>query len=65
MKSMPQVLTTTEGLARLLDPLAEYFSPAVARKVGELQADPAVQTRIDKLATGANQGRLREAELAE
>lgn len=62
---MSQTLTTSEGLARLLDPLAACFSPEVARKVAELQADPAVQARIDELAAGANEGRLSESELAE
>jgi hypothetical protein len=37
----------------------------VARKVAELQADPAVQARIDELAAKANEGQLTDAEDAE
>jgi len=62
---MSSILNTTDGLSRLLDPLAECFSPDVARKVAELQADPAVQARIDELAAKANEGQLTAAEDAE
>ncbi|MGD9858357.1 MAG: hypothetical protein AB7U20_25735 [Planctomycetaceae bacterium] len=62
---MSQILDTTDGLSRLLDPLADCFSPEVARKVAELQADVAVQARIDELAARANEGQLTAAEDAE
>ncbi len=62
---MSQILDTNDGLSRLLDPLAECFSPDVARKVAELQADPDVQARIDVLAAKANEGQLTPVEEAE
>ena len=57
--------TTTEGLSKLLDPVAECFTPDVAKHVAELQADAGVQARIDELAEGANDGLLSEDETAE
>lgn len=58
-------LETTEGLARLLDPLAACFSSEVAKKVASLEADKDVQARIDELAEKANEGALTEKEDAE
>ena len=58
-------LETNEGLARLLDPLAECFSPEVAKKVAALEADNQVQARIDELAEKANEGTLTDKEDAE
>ncbi len=62
---MSQVLDTNVGLSRLLGPLAECFSPDVARKVAEWQADADVQARIDVWATKANKGQLIPAGGAE
>lgn len=55
-------IDTPEGLARLLDPVAECFSPEVAKKVAALQADDAVQSRVDELAAKANEGTLTAEE---
>ncbi len=53
------------GLAKLLDPVAECFTPEVAKRVAELSADPDVQVRIDDLATKCNQGTITPEETAE
>jgi hypothetical protein len=54
--------TATIHLDRLLEPLAGCLSPEVAAKVADLQADAAVQTRIDYLADRANEGLLTDEE---
>jgi hypothetical protein len=59
------ILETTEGLARLLDPLAGCFSSEVAKKVAALEADVDVQARIDELAEKSNEGTLTDNEDAE
>ena len=56
---------TTEGLSKLLDPVTDCFTPDVAKRVAELQADADVQARIDDLADRANEGLLSEDEAAE
>jgi hypothetical protein len=58
-------LTETTALDRMLDPVAEILTPDVARRIAELRADPELQTRLDELATMANQGRLTEADRRE
>ena len=58
-------LETSEGLARLLNPLAECFSSEVAKKVAALEADDDVQARIDELAEKSNEGTLTDKEDAE
>jgi hypothetical protein len=45
-----------EYLDRLLAPLADCFTPDVARRVAALHADPALQARIDELADKCNEG---------
>jgi hypothetical protein len=62
---MPTQLDVDENLSRILDPIAECFTPEVARKVAEIKADPSVQQRIDELAEKANEGQLTESETAE
>ena len=41
----------TAGLAKILDSVAQCFTPEVAKRVAELRADPAVQARIEELRT--------------
>ena len=53
------------GLARILDPIAECFTPEVASRVAQLQADPNVQSRINELASKCNEGQLSADETAE
>ncbi len=54
-----------DGLARILDPVAECFTPEVASRVAQLQADSSVQARIDELAEKCNEGTLTHEEEAE
>jgi hypothetical protein len=53
------------GLAKILDPVVECFTPEVAKRVAELHADPAVQARIDELAEKCNEGTMTREEMAE
>jgi hypothetical protein len=55
----------TAGLARILDPVAQCFTPEVAKRVAELRADPAVQARIEELAEKCNEGTITPEEMAE
>lgn len=50
---------------RLLDPVAACLTPEVARRISELRADPALQSRLDELAARANAGVLDAAETQE
>jgi hypothetical protein len=52
-------------LDRILDPLAECFTPDVARRVVALTLDSGIQARLDVLAERANEGQLTEAERQE
>jgi hypothetical protein len=52
-------------LDRIFDPLAECFTPEVARRVLEISIDPAEQDRINGLADKANEGLLTDAERAD
>jgi hypothetical protein len=54
-----------KSLGSLLEPVARCFTPEVARRLVELQADPAVQSRVAELATKANEGTLSTQEQAE
>jgi hypothetical protein len=54
-----------QSLGALLDPVAECFTPEVARRLVGLRADPAMQARVDELAAKANEGRLTAEEHAE
>ena len=47
-------------LDEVLEPVARCFTPAVARQILGLRADPALQTRLDALAAKANEGELTE-----
>jgi hypothetical protein len=55
----------TAGLAKILDPVAQCFTPEVAKRVAELRADPAVQARIEELADKCNEGTITSEEMAE
>ena len=52
-------------LDRMLDPVARCFTPEVARRLVDLQPDPATQARITQLAAKANEGELSPEERAE
>ncbi len=55
----------TAGLAKILDPVAQCFTPEVAKRVAELRADPAVQARIEELAEKCYEETIIPEELAE
>lgn len=52
-------------LDRVLEPMTEILTPAVAQGIADMQADPKVQERLDELASKANDGGLTEAEQRE
>ena len=52
----------TAVLDRVLDPVARLLTPAVARGIVELRADPVLQSRLDELAEKASAGALTESE---
>ena len=56
---------TTAGLAKILDPVAECFTPEVANRVAELRVNPAVQARVEELAAKCNEGTITPEEMAE
>lgn len=55
----------TAVLDRVLDPVAELLTPAVAFGIAKMQADPQLQARLDELAAKSNAGRLTEDERRE
>jgi hypothetical protein len=55
----------TAGLAKILDPVAQCFTPEVAKRMVELRADPAVQARIEELAEKCNEGTITPEEISE
>jgi hypothetical protein len=52
-------------LDQILDPLADCFTPEVARRIVAIALDPRQQSRIDELAAKANEGQLNENERAD
>jgi hypothetical protein len=52
-------------LDRVLDPFTHCLTPEVARRIANLRADSATQTRVDELADKANEGQLTDEERAE
>jgi len=52
-------------LDRLLDPFTDCLTPPVAERIARLQADPAMQARVDQLAAKSNDGTLTAQEQAE
>lgn len=57
--------TTGSVLDRLLDPLADCWTPEVAQRIVEQRPDSATQQRIDELADKANEGVLTPDERVE
>ena len=53
------------GLATMLDPVAQCFTPEVAKRVADLRIDPALQARIEELAEKCNEGAMTPEEMAE
>ena len=49
----------------MLEPVARCFTPAVAKQIAELRADPVIQARIDEFAAKCNEGQLTETKKRE
>lgn len=64
MKTMTKTIEK-DVLDRLLDPLSNCFTPAVARRVANFRADAFTQARIEELATRCNEDELTKAERRE
>ncbi len=58
-------MTTLSYLDHFLEPMTEAFTPAMARTIVDLRADPSLQTRIDDLRRKAEEGTLTPDEEAE
>ena len=58
-------MSTVSYLDRFLEPVTEAFTPALARKLIDLRADPELQAHIDVLRQKANEGVLTSEEDAE
>lgn len=58
-------MSTTSYLDRFLDPVTEALTPAAARTIVDLRADPELTTHIDELRRKANEGTLTPEEDAE
>lgn len=53
------------ALDRLLNPLSDCLTPAMARRLVMFRADSATQARVDELATKCNEGELTPGERRE
>ncbi len=64
---MKTITTPIENgvLDRMLDPLSDCLTPAMARRLAKFRADWATQARVDELATKCNEGELTPAERRE
>jgi hypothetical protein len=58
-------MPTLNYLDRLLDPIVESFTPAVARRIVNLRADAELERRVAELRQKANEGTLSDQEDAE
>ena len=56
------ISTDTLVLGKILDPLADVFTPDLAQRLVSLRADDETQALIDKLGEKANEGTLTEPE---
>jgi hypothetical protein len=52
-------------LDRMLDPLGDFLTPALARRLVKFRADSATETRVDELAGKCNEGELTPTERRE
>jgi hypothetical protein len=65
MKAAATRSSDVVALDRILDPLARCLTPAAARAVVDMRADPETQARIAELADKCNEGLLTRAERRE
>jgi hypothetical protein len=49
-------------LDEVLEPVANCFTPEVARRIAALRASTTLQARLDELARKANEGQLTDAD---
>lgn len=49
---------STPTIDRLIEPVVRTLTPAVAKAIVDLRADPELQARMDELAEKCNEGRL-------
>ena len=59
------MLTTTDIIDRMLDPVAEAFNVDAARRLADLRFDPELQQHTGQLAELANEGQLTPEQRAE
>jgi putative transposase len=50
------VILARDGTEKVLDPVARWFTPAVAKQIAELRAEAPMQARIDELAFQCHEG---------
>jgi hypothetical protein len=58
-------MTAMNYLDRLLDPIAEAFTPDLARRIVNIRADAELEKQIDSLRRKANEGTLTPEEDAD
>lgn len=59
------MLTTTDVIDRMLDPVAQAFNTDAARRLADLRFDPELQRHIERLADLASEGQLTAEQRAE
>jgi hypothetical protein len=59
------VSTRSDLLDRLLSPVADCLTPESAQRLLDFQIDPATRSRIEQLASKANEGQLTDVEKGE
>lgn len=65
MKAATTRSRDTVALDRILDPLARCLTPAAARALVTMRADPETQARVAELADKCNDGQLTREERRE
>ena len=65
MRTTTTATIETGVLDRLLNPLSDSLTPAMARRLVTFRADSATQARVDELATKCNEGELTRVERRE
>ncbi len=58
-------MSTASYLDRFLEPVTEAFTPALARAIVDLRADPELESQLKNLRRKANEGNLTPEEDAE
>jgi len=58
-------MSTADYLDRFLAPVADVFTPELARTLANIKTDPDLQSYVVRLATKANDGSITDAEEVE